>query len=87
MKKYIKWGLLLVVVLIIMSTARINITFNANTANADTSMGSTTIADADKHLDAAINNTFSPGNATRDAQIANAIYSKKIYELLKDNAK
>lgn len=82
MKNYIKWGFLLVAVIVIISTTKINITINANTANADTGISDTTIADADKHLDDAINNTFSPSNATRDAQIANAIYSKKIYELL-----
>lgn len=68
---------------IIISITKINITFNTNTIQADT-ITSMTTDDADKYLEDAIKDTNSPSCSTRQAQIANAIYSKKIYELLKE---
>lgn len=82
MRKYIKWGLLVAVVVGVLSTNKISITINSNEAEAST-FTNMTIEDADRLLEDSMN-IKSVSTATREAQIANAVYSKEIYKLLKE---
>lgn len=82
-KKYIKWGLALVLAVVIVSTSKINITVNTNSAQADT-ISNMTVDDADRYLEDSLKHFNSESVSTKEAQIANAIYSKEIYKLLKE---
>jgi hypothetical protein len=91
MNKYIKGIIIgvvagLAIILITTTKISINIDTHANSANAQ-STNNMTIDTADFYLNRAVNEDKFASQQGPDAQVAQAIYEKKIYELLKEKLK